>query len=170
MRINIKKNKKKSSTNDTKKNKNLRNSYVYLYTYWNDFNDPFLFIEHKEKNETILFPELIKSFGSFPMKYKHFCKLRESNKINMILKKYEDLLLHFIYKDSPIKISAVDIDEIVMHGIKFTNINEWKNSFHDSSVKVTVSNVDKPSEIDIRIPSTAEVEPEEVANIIMNIL
>lgn len=118
---------------NTKENK-LLNSYVYLYTYWENLyfdtnNSDAVNIAKmqlvQQKNK-LLFTVVITKLGVFPMKYKVFRKLQKSGKIEKLLKNYPDLLVNFEYKNSHDKNSAITIDKFQMYGSKFTTIDKWR--------------------------------------------
>jgi len=130
----INKNDLRNNIENTKEKDKLLNSYVYLYSYWENLYfdarksdvENIATMQLVQRKNKLLLPVILNKLGIFPMKYKVFCKLQKSQKIEKILKNYPDLLINFVYKNSHDKKIAITIDQFQMHGAKFENIEKWR--------------------------------------------
>ena len=130
----INKNDLRNNMENTNKKNKLLNSYVYLYSYWENLNfdtrksdsENIVIMQLVQRKNKLLFPVVIKKLGMFPMKYTEFCKLQKSQRIEKLLKNYPDLLINFVYKNSSDKKIAITIDQFQMYGTKFESIDKWR--------------------------------------------
>lgn len=116
-------------------NRKLKNSYVYIYTFWEQgisYIEPNSKTCYSEKLKTTkianeknkLIHSHLKKIGTFPMQYKKFRKLEQTENIDKLLNDFPDLALKFVYRTSA-KISDRDkiIDSVIIHGNKFTKLH-----------------------------------------------
>lgn len=118
-------------------NRKLKNSYVYIYTFWEQgisYIEPNSKTSYLEKLNTTkianeknkLIHAKLKKLGTFPMQYNKFRKLQQTKNIDKLLNDYPDLALKFVFKISGATINSEKhkiIDSVIVHGNKFTKLH-----------------------------------------------